>query len=63
MRSNDNVMLLTTTRSYYRKESAASPQGNKGSMHNLLNKAVYTIFHPENRPIDFLKSFLSGFFH
>ena len=26
------------TRSYYRKESAASPQGIKGSMHNLLNK-------------------------
>jgi hypothetical protein len=29
------------TRSYYRKESAASPQGNKGSMHNLLNKRLF----------------------
>ena len=25
-------------------------------------RAVSTIFHPANRPIDFLKSFLFGFF-
>jgi hypothetical protein len=29
------------TRSYYRKESAASPPRVKGSMHNLLNKGPF----------------------
>jgi hypothetical protein len=38
--SNIELAILNT-RSYYRKESAASPQGNKGSMHNLLNKRLF----------------------
>ena len=29
------------TSSYYRKENAASPQGTKGSMRNLLNKGLF----------------------
>jgi hypothetical protein len=32
------IMWFYKTRSYYRKENAASPQGIKGSMHNLLNR-------------------------
>jgi hypothetical protein len=29
----------------------------------IINQWVQTIFHPANRPIDFLKSFLYGFFY
>jgi ABC-type bacteriocin/lantibiotic exporter with double-glycine peptidase domain len=37
----DTIYNIMYTRSYYRKESAASPQENKGSMHNLLNKRLF----------------------
>jgi hypothetical protein len=33
------------TRSYYRKENAASPQGMKGSISNLLNKELFIWYH------------------